>query len=132
MTAIASPLFLRRVLGLDAVASGATGLLMAAGSGFLADLLRLDAAVTRPAGLFLIAYAAAVAALALKARPARPLVLAVIAVNLLWTIESLMVLIMGWLQPNLVGAAFVIAQAAVVAAFAGLQLFAVRPARRAV
>lgn len=125
-----NPLFLRRVLGLDAIASGAAGLLMAFGAGLLADFLKLDPGFSRPAGLFLIVYAAAVGALALQARPARPLVMAVIAVNILWTIESAMTLVLGWLDPNALGVAFVIAQAAVVAGFAALQLYALKPVRR--
>lgn len=126
----ASPLFLRRVLGLDAVASGAVGLLLTFGAGPLADLLKLDPGFTRPVGLFLIGWALAVAALAWQPRPARPLVMAVIAVNVLWTIESVLTLALGWLQPNALGVAFVIAQAAAVAGFAGLQLFALKPGSR--
>lgn len=131
MTTANTPLFLRRVLGLDAVASGATGLLLAFGSGPLQDLLGLNAAVTQPAGLFLVAWALGVAALALQVRPSRPLVMAVIAVNALWAVESVMTLMLGWLQPNMLGVAFVIAQAAVVAGFAALQAFAVRGVRQA-
>jgi CHASE2 domain-containing sensor protein len=132
MTATASTLFLRRVLGLDAVASGGVGLLMGFGPALLADLLQLDPGVTRPAGLFLIGWALAVAALALRPSPAKPLVLAVIAVNILWVIESGLSLALGWVQPNALGVAFVVAQAAAVAGFAGLQLYALRPAQRAV
>lgn len=131
MTTANTPLFLRRVLGLDAVASGATGLLLAFGSGLLEEFLGLNADVTQPAGLFLIAWALGVAALALQARPARPLVMAVIAVNALWAIESVMTLVLGWLQPNALGVAFVLAQAAVVAGFAGLQAVAIRGVRQA-
>lgn len=131
MTTNANTLFLRRVLGLDAVASGATGLLMAFGAGLLDRHLDLDAAVTQPAGFFLIAWAAGVAALALRPAPARPLVMAVVAVNVLWTLESLLTLALGWLQPNALGVAFVVAQALAVAGFAGLQAWALRPARRA-
>lgn len=131
MTTANTPLFLRRVLGLDALASGATGLLLAFGSGPLDDLLGLDPAFTRSAGLFLVAWALGVAALALQTRPARPLVMAVIAVNALWVIESVMTLVLGWLQPNALGVAFVLAQAAAVAVFAGLQVLAIRGARQA-
>ncbi len=42
-----------------------------------------------------------------------------------------MTLVLGWLQPNALGVAFVLAQAAVVAGFAGLQIFAIRGARQA-
>jgi hypothetical protein len=125
-------LFLRRVLGLDAVASGGTGLLLAFGSGLLEPLLGLDPAFTGPAGWFLIVYALAVAGLAMQGRPARPLVMAVIAVNGLWAIESVMTLMLGWLQPNLPGVAFVAVQALVVAGFAGLQAVALRSVRQAV
>lgn len=131
MTATDRTLFLRRVLGLDAVARGVVGLVLAFGSGLLADRLKLDPGLVRPAGLLLIVWAAAVAALALQGRPARPLVMAVIAVNVLWTVESAMSLALGWLQPNVLGSAFVIVQAAAVAGFAGLQLFALNPSRRA-
>ena len=131
MTTANTPLFLRRVLGLDALASGATGLLLAFGSGPLDGLLGLGPTFTRPAGLFLVAWALGVAALALQTRPARPLVMAVIAVNALWAIESVMTLVLGWLQPNALGVAFVLAQAAAVAVFAGLQAFAIRGARQA-
>jgi len=126
-----STLFLRRVLGLDAVASGAVGLLMGLGPALLADLLQLDPGVTRPAGVFLVVWAVAVAALALQASPARRLVAAVIAVNLLWVIESVLSLALGWLQPNALGVAFVIAQAVAVAGFAALQLYALKQTRRA-
>lgn len=130
MTTTKDTLFLRRVLGLDAVASGAAGLLMTLGSSLLADLVALDPAVTRPAGLFLIVWAAGLAALALRPAPPRPLVLGVVAVNLLWVIESVMSLALGWLQPNAAGVAFVLAQAAAVGGFAGLQVIALGASRR--
>lgn len=132
MTMPTDTLFLRRVLALDAAASGATGLLLAFAGPLLDDLLGLDAGFIQPAGVFLIAYALAVAALSLQVRPRRPLVLAVIAINVVWTIESGLTLILDWLQPNAFGIAFVVAQAAVVAGFAGLQILAIRQPRRAV
>jgi hypothetical protein len=123
-------LFLRRVLGLDAVASGATGLLLAFGSGLLADWLEIQAGFVQPSGVFLIAWALGVGALASRPRPSRLLVMGVIAINLLWTVESAAVLIGGALQPNPFGIAFVIAQAAAVAGFAALQAWGLRIARR--
>lgn len=131
MTPADRTLFLRRALGLDAIASGGLGLLLTFGSGVAADLLKLDPGLIRPTGLFLIVWAVAVGALALRARPARSLVLGVIAVNMLWVVESAMTLVFGWLQPNALGIAFVFAQAAAVAVFAGLQLYALNPVRRA-
>ena len=46
--------FLRTVLLADAIASGATGLLMIAGAGLLEGLLGLPVALLREAGLVLI------------------------------------------------------------------------------
>ena len=46
-------IFLRRALVLDALASGATGLLMIAGAGLVEGLLGLPAALLRGAGLVL-------------------------------------------------------------------------------
>lgn len=132
MTTPAATLFLRRVLALDATASGATGLLLAFAGPLLDDVLGLDRAFVQPAGFFLIGYALAVAALSLQPRPHRLLVLAVIAINVLWTAESGLTLVLGWLQPNALGIAFVVVQAAVVAGFAGLQILAIRQPRRAV
>lgn len=126
MTLNQDTLFLRRILALDAVASGATGLLMAFGSTLLADYLMLEAGVTQPAGLFLIAWASGIAALALRPRPPRTLVMAVIAVNILWVAGSVLALVQGWLQPNVLGVTFVLAQAVAVAGFAALQLFTLR------
>ena len=57
--------------------------------------------------------------------------MAVIAINAIWVIESVMALVLGWVQPNALGVAFVLAQAAAVAVFAGLQVFAIRGARQA-
>lgn len=130
MTYPSDTLFLRRVLGLDALASGATGLLLATTAPWLDRLLGLDPLFARPVGLFLVAYALAVAALALRPRPRPALVVAVIAINALWAVESVLTLVLGWQTPNALGVAFVLAQGAVVAAFAVLQWVAIRPRRR--
>ena len=76
-----SPLLRFALLG-DAVASGATGLLLAAASGPLAWLLGLPAPLLRGAGLVLLPYATLVAWLGMRPVPAPPLVRTVIAVNL--------------------------------------------------
>lgn len=107
---------------LDAVASGATGLLLVFGAGILAPLTGIDPAIAQPAGVFLIPYAALVAWLASRPAQAVPLVWTVVLVNLAWVVESLGVLALGWLTPNALGVAFVLAQAAVVGPFAALQI----------
>jgi hypothetical protein len=126
-----SNLFLRRVLGADALASGATGLLMAAAAQPLAGLTGLPVGLTQPAGLFLIGYAAAVAWLAARPQPPRGLVWTVVALNLIWAVESVMLPLLGWISPTPLGLAFVIGQAVVVAVFAELQFIGLRRTRAA-
>jgi hypothetical protein len=53
-----SPTFLRRALLLDAVASGATGLLLIAGAGLLEGLLGLPTTLLRSADLVPVPYVA--------------------------------------------------------------------------
>ena len=118
--------FLRRALLLDAVASGATGALMLLAAGPVSDLTHLPPGLLRGAGAVLLPYAAFVAWLGLRAAPARALVLAVVAINALWVVESVGILALGWVASNMLGAAFVLAQALVVAIFAGLQGAALR------
>ena len=100
--------FLRKALLLDAAASGATGLLLIGGAGFLDGLLGLPVALMREAGLILVPFVAFVAWVGTRQETSRGAVWAIIAVNALWVIASL-------------GYAFEIAQAAVVALFGELQ-----------
>lgn len=122
---------LRRALLADAVISGATGVLMAAGASLLSDLLQLPEPLLRFAGLALLPFAAFVAAVAMRARLPRAAAWAVVLVNGLWALDSVMLLVAGWVAPNLLGAGFVLAQAAVVAGLAALQVKGLRGEVRA-
>ena len=51
---------------------------------------------------------------------------AVIAFNALWSIDSIVLLVSGYVAPAALGYAFVIFQAVVVAGFAGLQYVGLR------
>ncbi len=119
------PNFLRSVLWADAIASGATGLMMAAGAGMLENLLGLPSGLTREAGLILVPYAALVAIVATRAQISGAAVWVFIVVNAAWTIGSIGLLV-GGLAPTALGYAFVIAQALVVAILAELQYAGVR------
>ncbi|WP_338664277.1 hypothetical protein VQH23_03745 [Pararoseomonas sp. SCSIO 73927] len=123
-----SPSLLRNALLLDAVASGATGALALLAAGPLSALTQLPPGLLGGAGAVLLPYAAFVLWLGLRAAPPRRLVLAVVAINALWAVESGLVLTLGWVHPNALGAAFVLAQGVVVAAFGGLQWAALRNA----
>jgi hypothetical protein len=114
-------MFLRRALLADAAASAATGLLLALGAQYLTDLLGLPVSLMRYAGMSLLPFAAIVLVVGLRSNPPRAAVLAIVAYNALWAIDSLALLASGLVNPTLLGAAFVIAQAATVGAFAALQ-----------
>jgi hypothetical protein len=118
--------FLRYALLADAVASGATGLLMIAGAGLLEGLLGLPTALTREAGLVLVPYVAFVAWVGTRAAISRPAVQAIIVMNALWVVGSVLVLVGGFVAPTVLGYAFVIAQAVVVGVFAELQFIGLR------
>jgi hypothetical protein len=122
---------LRRALLADAVISGATGVLMAAGASLLSDLLQLPEPLLRFAGLALLPFAAFVAAVAMRGRLPRAAAWAVVLINALWALDSVAILVAGWVVPNLFGAGFVLAQAAVVAGLAALQVKGLRGEVRA-
>jgi hypothetical protein len=118
--------FLRYALLADAVASGATGLLMIAGAGLLEGLLGLPVALMREAGLVLVPYVAFVAWVGTRAEISRPAVQAVIVMNALWVVGSVVVLAGGFVAPTVLGYAFVIVQAVVVGVLAELQFIGLR------
>ena len=126
MTAIRPVLFLRQALLADAVTTAACALLMVAAAGPLASLLGLPAGLLRAAGLILIPFAAFLGMLALREEVPRVAVWAVIIANAAWTLDSLLLLVSGWVQPTAAGIAFVIAQAAFVAMYAELQFVGLR------
>lgn len=121
-----SSLTLRQILTIDAVSSGAMAVLLLAGGGLLEGLLGIPAGFLRGAGAILVPFAAFVGWLASRPAPARAAVWIVVAANLLWAVESILVLFAGWFSPTALGLAFVIGQAIFVAAMAELQIMALR------
>lgn len=117
---------LNRALFGDAVASGATGLLLTFAAGALDALLGLPVPLLRGAGLILIPYAVVVWLPARRVEPPRGAVWCVIACNAIWAIDSVLLLVAGPVAPTALGIAFVVAQASVVALFAELQVFGLR------
>lgn len=118
--------FLRRLLAFDAITSGAMGLKLAVGAGFLAPWLGLPEALLRAAGLVLLPFAVAVAVAAARSPTSRGTVMTIAAVNAFWVVASLGLLVSGLVSPNLLGMAFVAAQAVFVGALAELQVIGAR------
>jgi hypothetical protein len=122
---------LRLALRLDAAASGALGVLLAAGGALLDDLLGIPAAVLVPVGAFLVLYAAGLWLVGSRPRVSRPAVWAVVAGNLGWVAASVVAAAAGWWSPTAAGTVVLLVQAAAVAVFAELQLSGLRRARPA-
>ena len=120
--------FLRRVLIADAAASAATGLLMLSAADPLEQWLALPAGLLRTAGASLLPFAAIVAWLGLRETISRAGVWEVIALNMIWVVDSVALLFTSWVQPALLGYAFVAAQAAAVAVLAELEYVGLRRA----
>jgi hypothetical protein len=118
--------FLRRVLWADAASCFGMGLLLALAATPLARWFGLPGVMLREVGLFLLLFAALVAVLALRRASPRLLFWAVIIGNALWALDSVLLLVSGWVTPTTLGGAFVVAQALVVALLAELEYSGLR------
>jgi hypothetical protein len=132
MNSVPVSLFLRRVLLFDAATCLITGTVMLTASGTVERLLAIPAPVSRVLAVVLLAFGAAVAWVATRRElPGSTVwaVWAIVAMNALWAVESVLALAFGWLEPNSPGRAFIIAQAVVVAVIAELQFIGLRRAK---
>lgn len=126
MSNIQTSTFLRRVLLLDAASCAAMGLLLVTCSDLLSSLMNLPIGLLWEAGVVLLPFAALLAFLSTRARLPRAAVWAVIVANAIWTIDSIVLLFTGWVQPNLLGTSFVAGQAAFVAVMVELEYIGLR------
>ena len=121
-----SSAFLRTVLKLDAVASGANGVVYLALGAALSSTLGLPTALLWPVGAFLLAWTAGLWVLATRPAVSRPLAWVVVGANLLWAVDSVVLLAAGWYPVTVWGELVVAAQAVAVAGFAVLQYLGLR------
>ena len=121
----AAPL-LRLALKLDGIASGAMGLLLVALGAVLDSVLGLPTSLLVPIGAFLVAYGGAVYYLGTRAVINRAVAWTVVLLNVLWVVDSVLLLVGDWYDVTGLGIAFVVAQALAVAAFAELQYLGLR------
>ncbi len=117
---------LRLVLKLDAVVTGAVGVLPLAAGLALGGLLRIPLSLLMPLGLFLIAYAAAIWVVATRRRVSRPAAWTAVAINVVYAIDAIVVAAAGWFALTALGTIFVIFQAVAVALFAAAQFYGLR------
>jgi len=124
----ASPLFLRRVLWLDAGTGVATGLLQVLLAAHLAPLLGLPERLLVASGWAVFGYVAAISFIA--TRPVIPpaLVRLLIVANGVWVLGCLALLFGGLVAPTLMGQGFLATQAVAVGLLIELQWFGVQRA----
>lgn len=115
-------------LAADAAITAVTGLAMFLGADLLASTTGLPEALLRYAGLSLIPFALLVGMLASRDVVSAVAVRAIIIANAVWVVDSLLLLMTGWVQPSLFGYVFVVGQAIVVAAFAEVQYIGLKAA----
>ena len=99
MNALQPTPMLRNALLLDGLLSGVTGLLLVLAAGWLGAFLELPRLLLLVAGSALLPFAALLVWLSNRAEISRQAIWAVIAVNALWVIDSLLVLVIGWVSP---------------------------------
>lgn len=121
----ASPL-LRRALLADGVVGLVTGSLLVLAAGWLAELLALPRELLLASGWALLPLGLFLVWLGSCEQVNRLLIWAVLAVNALWVIDSSVLLMSGWIAPNLLGQVFVISQALVVLLFLELELMGLK------
>jgi len=116
---------LRKVLLLDAVTCVAAGLLMTLAAHALSEPLGLEVGLLRGAGLALLPFAVFLVHTARRARLSQAQVGVAIGLNLVWVIESVLLVVAGWAEPTVLGTVFVLGQAAAVMVLADLELLGV-------
>ncbi|HUG26092.1 hypothetical protein [Piscinibacter sp.] len=120
-----SPL-LRRALTADALLSAAAGVLMTLGADWLHGLLNLPVSLFMAAGVAMFPWAGFLLWLTRRAAVPRAAVWTVIAINVLWIIDSAWVAAGGTFEPNALGQAFVAVQALAVLVLVELQFIGLR------
>lgn len=126
--ALVNSITLRQIVLVDGLVSGAMGALLIVAAGPLSGFTGLPATFLFWVGVSLIPWVAGLVWLGLREPLNRGGVEAVIALNALWVVGSVGVLVAGIFEPTALGYAFIVAQALAVAAFAELQFVGIRRA----
>jgi hypothetical protein len=126
-----SATFLRRVLAVDAIGAAVSAIALMAASDRIAPLLGLPASLIESVGIAFVPFAAFVGWLASRESPPAAGVWAVILLNALWVVESLLVAGGVWFEPNSVGVVVIVVQALGIATLAELEYVGLKKLRTA-
>ena len=124
----ASDGLLRFALKTDAAMTAANGLAYLAGFALLDGWLGVPAALLAGVGAFLLAFAVFVGRVAMQPEISRLAAGGIVAANLLWAVDSVILLLVDGFSPTLAGQIVIAVQAAGVAGLAGLQYAGLRRA----
>lgn len=130
MTVTMTP-FLRNILAADAAVSGAAAILMIVGAPYLSPLLGLPSGLLFWAGVALVPFVALLLGVLRRQSVPRLILIDIIGINALWVAASFGLLFSGLVTPNMLGIAFVAAQALTVVLLAELQFVGMRRASAA-
>ncbi|MFE9172664.1 hypothetical protein ACFYNZ_24855 [Streptomyces kebangsaanensis] len=119
---------LRRFLALDAIVTGVNGLVYLIDSKPVGNLLGIGSGLLFELGVFLVPYAAGVGYLATRKQPPALAVKAVVGVNVLWAVLSVVAMLVRF-SPTTAGAVWIPVQAMTVAGFGVLQFLSLRATR---
>lgn len=122
---IPSPL-LRRALLTDAALAVIAGIALVVAAGSLGAFLELPAAALRIAGVIFIPFGAFAGWLGSRARVRRTLVFAVIVLNILWAVDSVLLVLSGRVVTTLLGECFVVGHAMIIAVVAEMEFVGLR------
>ena len=130
MTVLLSSRLLRGALSVDAVATITTGAAMALASEALSQWFGLPRSFLLAVGLFQLAYSVIVIAAAVRTTLPSWIAWTLVVLNLVWVVDSVGLLIIGWMSPTPLGIAYVLAQAAIVLALAIAQAEGIKQSAR--
>ena len=118
--------FLRRVLALDSIGTTILALGVVFTARPLSELFGASVATLTIVGLSLLPFTAWVGWLASRANPPRKLVWWVIAANAVWTVDSFVLLMSGWMPLTELGKEFIAGQALLTLGIMTLEYIAIR------
>lgn len=117
---------LRNILFVDAATCVAMGGLLTLAAASVGQLTQIPTALLFYAGLSLFPIGAFMAIIAMGSPVGPGAARLIIVGNALWVAASLGLLVSGWIAPNGLGAAFILAQAIAVGVLAALEHWALR------
>ena len=119
----------RTILAVDAVATAATGLLLVGGATVLEPWLGLSPSLLRTTGWSFVLFGGLVGWAARRETTPAAALLAIVAYNALYVLESLGAAALGLVAPTTLGLAALLGLAAIVAAFTALEAAGLRRSR---